>query len=499
MAKTQSNSQKIGTQGENLIPYWASKHSSSAQKIIEDYGFDFSFQVYESGKFLGKTFVAQCKTVEKGAVKYLRLEKDDLFLHLTSNSPVCLLGVDLENEQVKFLFLDEALVDRYCESIKADNETLSINFDDLFGDSCFEEECKKHCVVAKRQQLLLYTAKKMMETYAPGVDVTSYMGKNLNVLNVNGLFLADFLRPSFIFNPKPVDKLTNILNPQILSILKQFYPDFNALMISGFSGMQSTFSFGQNSVTVVSYRDKSSVCYRMKSGFVLSCGDAVNGSHQLNFELMDSSYNFISCQEDCNFFDTYSNTSFLIDGKTFIDNLEEEWPYLHAFFSLAKEASFLSKNLHIDFNNFYLKHLNEETIRFIIDFLYAIASGKKVALPFVIDVDVADFDKLTYLAEEAGVLPVEFTFGNKKYLLTCDCVYQKVALKDVVHGVVIANISNPRISETGISKKFAEVPRLLIAADWPPFPINVDPNKGMRVTWSDIKHEGPYLINCEKK
>ena len=247
MTKERSESQRIGSTGENYIPYWASQHSSTAQKMGEDFGFDFAFQVLESNKFLGKTFVAQCKTVEKGEKKYVTLEKDDLFLHLTSNSPVCLLGVDLDNgkvKEVKFLFLDNDLVDRYCDSIKAGHKTLSINFDELHADSNIEIESKIHCSLQKRQQVLLYTVEKMLGIYAPGVDVTSCLNGNMSVLDVKGTFLTDVLKPSFVFNPTSKGQLKNILNPGILEILRKFYPDFKALMISGLLGMRSKFSFG---------------------------------------------------------------------------------------------------------------------------------------------------------------------------------------------------------------------------------------------------------------
>lgn len=44
MTKGRSESQRIGSIGENYIPYWASQHSSTAQKMGEDYGFDLRFR-----------------------------------------------------------------------------------------------------------------------------------------------------------------------------------------------------------------------------------------------------------------------------------------------------------------------------------------------------------------------------------------------------------------------------------------------------------------------
>lgn len=499
MTKERSESQRIGSTGENYILYWASLHSSTAQKMGEDYGFDFAFQVLESNKFLGKTFVAQCKTVEKGDTKYLTLEKDDLFLHLTSNSPVCLLGVDLEDgkvKEVKFLFLDNDLVDRYCESIKANHKTLSINFDELHNDSNIENESRAHCSPQKRQQVLLYTVKKMLEIYAPGVNVASYLKDNMNVLDVKGALLTDILKPSFVFNPTDKNQLKNILNPNILEVLKRYYPDYNALMISGLLGIESKFSFGAIETTAICYKSASSICYRTKTGFVLSAGPEKQGVHNLFFTLEDSPYSLSSCKEDCSFFESYNKSILHINNSPFIKDIPQKWPMLDGFFNLAKETVFLMKGGWLNFDNFYLKELNNDSSRFLIHFLYIIYSGEKMVLPFVIGVNPDEYDKLTYSEKTNGVLPIEFSFNHKKYLLSCDCEYQRVIFNTNVHGAVIENICNPKIKEIGISELFAESPHMLIASDWPPLPIDIDPASGAKVTfrYNDEKRN-QYLMS----
>ena len=499
MTKERSESQRIGSIGENYIPYWASQHSSTAQKMGEDYGFDFAFQVLESNKFLGKTFVAQCKAVEKGERKYLTLEKDDLFLHLTSNSPVCLLGVDLEDgkvKEVKFLFLDNDLVDRYCKSIKADHKTLSINFDELHNDSSIENESKIHCSPQKRQQVLLYTVKKMLEIYAPGVDVTSYFKDNMNVLGVKGTLLTDILKPSFVFNPTDKNQLKNILNPDILEVLKKYYPNYNALMISGLLGFECKFSFDAIETVAICYKSASSLCYRTKAGFVLSAGPEKEGLHNMIFTLEDSPYSLPSCDEDCSFFESYNNSTLRIDGSPFVDNIPQKWPMLDIFFNLAKETVFLMKGKWLNFDNFYLKELNNDSSRFLIHFLYTIYSGKEMVMPFAIGVNPNDYDKLIYTEKTRGVLPIEFSFDHKKYLLSCDCEYRKVIFNTEIHGAVIENVCNPKIKEIGISEFFAESPRMLIASTWPPLPIDIDPASGAKITFRyDDEKRNQYLMS----
>jgi hypothetical protein len=47
MPKVKSKSQRIGEAGEGLVRFWAPIHMHSANKIENDFGFDFTFQQFK--------------------------------------------------------------------------------------------------------------------------------------------------------------------------------------------------------------------------------------------------------------------------------------------------------------------------------------------------------------------------------------------------------------------------------------------------------------------
>ena len=111
MSKVKSKSQKIGEAGEGLVKFWAPINMHSANKIENDFGFDFTFQQFkkhgEQEIAIGAFFLAQCKsTTSENNYQYVTLDENDILLHLYSNMPVCLLGVDIDNKTVRHLFLD---------------------------------------------------------------------------------------------------------------------------------------------------------------------------------------------------------------------------------------------------------------------------------------------------------------------------------------------------------------------------------------------------------
>ena len=108
MAKKRSLYQRIGETGEALVKLWASRNNLSANKIENDFEFDFVVQHFKAhGRnqiASGIFFLAQYKASEQKNAKYLKITRDYAFLYLSSSMPFHILSVNNDTERILFRF-----------------------------------------------------------------------------------------------------------------------------------------------------------------------------------------------------------------------------------------------------------------------------------------------------------------------------------------------------------------------------------------------------------
>lgn len=493
MSKINCKAQEIGDLGESLIPTWALKHNTKASKYTYDLGFDFSFQVLEKNEFNGKVFVAQCKAVEQ-TTKYVKLDVDDLSLHLISNMPVCLLGVDTVTETIKYRFVDNELIDKYCDAIMATQKSLSIPFSELHEDATFYTDCLKYCKPALTESKRIHTIDKLISTFAPGTVVKSETdSEGVVSLKMITSAVTNIIQPNSIFGKQKLSP-EYILNEDIREILKTYYPDYNCLKISGRVCSKSKFSFGDKEVQTVCYPYKDHLHYKMKSGFTLVVSKCEHGCHHFSFNLEDSKHPLLTCIEDCDFISSYNEKSlFSIEDCTFIKNIHDEYAELGICFELASDAIALAKNTSIDFSKFFLSDLNNDDCCFTIHFLSLLKLGKITEFPFVQDVQDDDLPALRYGCDTEGTLPIVFTLNGKRYLVECKCNFQKVILKDRICGLVIKNLVWKGVRFEKENEIEFEEPKLCITKQLPAIPANLS-IKGRSLAWNTIVKESQYLL-----
>lgn len=493
MSKTNCKAQEIGDLGESLIPTWALKHSAKASKYTYDLGFDFSFQVLEENKFNGKIFVAQCKAVEQ-TTKYVKLDVDDLSLHLLSNMPVCLLGVDTVTETIKYRFVDNELIDKYCDAIMATQKSLSIPFSELYEDASFYTDCLKYCKPALTESKRIHTIDKLISTFAPGTVVKSETDSDGFVsLKMITPAVTNIIQPNSIFGKQKLSP-ENILNEDIREILKTYYPDYNCLKISGRVCSESKFSFGNKEVQTVCYPYRDHLHYKMKSGFTLIVSKCERGFHHFSFDLEDSKHPLLTCIEDCDFISSYNEKSlFSIEDCIYIKNIHDEYAELGGCFELAADAIALAQNTCIDFSNFFLSDLNNNDCCFTIRFLSLLKAGKITAFPFVQDVRDDDLPALEYDRDTEGTLPIIFTLNGNRYIVECGCEFQKVFLKGRICGLFIKNLVWKREFFEKKNEIEFEEPKLCITKQLPAIPANLS-IKGRTLAWNAIVEESQYLL-----
>ncbi len=493
MSKTNCKAQKIGDLGEALIIPWALKHNTKASKYTYDVGFDFSFQVLEENEFNGKVFVAQCKAVEQ-STKYVRLDEDDLSLHLLSNVSVCLLGVDTVTETIKYRFVDNELINKYCDAIMAKQKSLSIPFSELHEDTSFYTDCLKYCKPALAESKRIYTIDKLISTFAPGTVVKSETNSDgLVSLKFTTPAVTNIIQPISIFGKQKLSP-EYILNEDIREILKTYYPDYNCLKISGRVCFESKFSFGNKEVQTVCYPYKDHLHYKMKSGFTLIVSKCEQGCHHFSFDLEDSKYPLLTCIEDCDFISSYNEKSlFAIEDCTYIKNVHDEYAELGYCFELAADVIALAQNTSIDFSKFFLSDLNNNDCRFTIRFLSLLKAGKITSFPFVQDVPDDELSVLKYGCETNGILPIVFTINGFRYIVECECKFQKIFIEDRICGLDIKNIvwKGERFEKEN-EIKFEE-PKLCITKQLPAVPANLSIT-GRPLAWNTIEIEPQYLL-----
>jgi hypothetical protein len=505
MAKIRSLAQRIGETGEALVKLWASKNNLSASKIENDFGFDFVIQHFNAhGKnqiASGIFFLAQCKASEQKDSKYIKITRNDALLYLSSSMPFCILSVDNNKEKVLFKFNDHDLVDKLIKFIHdTSNDSLNIDIKSFQDKDKLEDEIINKANGAIANDLKFYIVEKLIKRHAPETKIRTIHSENKKYLFLNPKWITSIINPDSIFsNTEVVDY---IINFNVVKILQEYLPSFDAISISGEFGTSNTISAdkGKKNTIAISYPIDGNVAYRIKSGFVFNAGPCIEKDgqhiHECCFELKKSDFCLVDCHNDCETMaEMYNKNSLSINGHCFISNLKS-WKQMENLFWLCGSIYKAQKTGLFDFSYIYISDLNNDELSktlIVISGLINSKNGRSVFPGFTFET-VTDLDEIIK-EEEKGFVPLVFSVKGKKYLAYLESKFSWLINKitKTIIGFELGEIIKIKITELNWDVRAIPTPELWLVKEWPAIPIT-----GKQIKIRFDYEERPYSITNEQ-
>jgi len=482
MPKVKSKSQKIGEAGEGLVKYWAPMNMHSANKIENDFGFDFTFQQFkihgEQQIATGSFFLVQCKsTTSEDEHQYITLEESDILLHLYSNMPVCLLGVDIDNKTVRHVFLKHKLVDKYLKFLGKKNKTLNLNFKtELEDESAFIYNSKRFTQPGFSASLRNYIINSLIQIYAPDSNLLVLTDERRTQLILKSSYLTNVVNPMYLFNPQIRLNKEDVFNTDVLEILKQYYPDFDSIHLIGAIGTNSKISFGGKETNTITYPQSGLVVYRMKCGLAFQFGPCEKDSkgrhiHPSTFIVSTSPFPLFDCKSDIDLFSTYQASSpLLLNGHLMIPKISD-WDVLDWLLYAIKEIIDAYQISSEWFQKLHLSDLNSpENYYSYLLISMLVKKDRKLFPEFCIDPD-AELDSLK-LINENGNVPIAFKVNGRPKIANVKCCYTYVLNEnEVVVGIGIGKAMDFKILDLDWPADRIKNPEIWAFKNWPAIPM----------------------------
>ncbi|MCG3178589.1 MAG: hypothetical protein BIFFINMI_00917 [Phycisphaerae bacterium] len=113
--KRRAKGQQIGAVGEGIFAAWAPDHGLAAVKAGDDYGIDFFCTVFRrlgapTEEATGAVLAVQVRSTSVQHKGRIRLDRIDAEAALRVDSPFAVVGIDTVTREVRFRFMDEALI-----------------------------------------------------------------------------------------------------------------------------------------------------------------------------------------------------------------------------------------------------------------------------------------------------------------------------------------------------------------------------------------------------
>jgi len=495
-SKKRSLSQRIGESGEAYIKYWATKNSFSASKFENDYGYDFTFMGFNKIKeheiVNGINFLAQCKTTESDGSKYVKIDRSDAGLYLSSSTPFCILAVELNTETVAFRFGDKELVDKLVGFINSANDTLCLSIKSEFtvGPN-FSAESKKYAHHNYYSRLKTYIAQKLLEAKAPGIKLSVFNDEGGTDLFVESEWITNVLNPKTIFNH---DKKSEIfINSEVAQIFSDYYPGFRSLLIAGSVGLDSKIS-GSVSGSVapsISYPHDSNICFRTKSGFTFVAApcEEIEGQHvhKVSFVVEDAILPIIYCKEDLNAF-----TDILVNDELFINDHSfckvSEFESLQCFFQSFCDVNILNEAGIHECAKVHASDLKDDHLYITVSLIARLMEHKNIVKDFVIHGNEA-FDR----SKATGVLPIIFQIKSQKYVAKATASFDLFTYDGYIVGLGGVEIKNIKIEAFKYESRNIDLPELWLHTDFPVVPLGI---AGSKIKTTSVG-ELPYEIDID--
>lgn len=483
--KKRSLAQRIGETGEALVRLWASRNFLSANKLGNDYGFDFTLQHFKPHGshqiHTGLWFLAQCKATEKENPNYVKIERSDAYLYLSASVQFCLLSVNNKSDVVKFRFIDQELVDKLINFIHSNNETINLNIDNWFYETDqLQDHIKSYANSFATQKLKIYTAKKLLSKFSPDITVKTITTDEDAIVHLDSKWLTTVINPDLLFD-KETKSTDDIIDFNVVEILNKYLPSFNVVSISGSIGNGHVLSGfnSKNKTMCISYPHKGDVSYRTKSGFVLTAGPCIkeNGQHihKMKFEVKPSPYCLSECRDDCLAFEEmFEQKQLAIDNHVLIPDLGT-WKKLEAFLFIAKEVSNAISTGIFEFPGLQACDIDNQEISITIGIITTIINKKTLSPWFpgflfnCTKTPIEDLEEIT----GTGRVPLAFSIKQNKYISWLASSYSWLFDKNQnqIIGFKLNQISSVEINKLEWEEREILLPELWLESSWPGIPL----------------------------
>lgn len=211
--KLRSRSQRIGELGENLFRAWAVERSLSPTKPEFDYGIDFFCSVFRQATgraeaLTGTVLSVQVRSTETEGTHRVVLDRADAETALRIDGPYALVGVDTASKEVRFRFMDEAMVAELHEFLQNDHDSHSWTFASMdAGDDRFAELLASARRLAFQQRLRWVRAKLNVAAVVPGSRLSFAQDENRGVVLVKTPVITE----AFAVSPAQQDEAARIV------------------------------------------------------------------------------------------------------------------------------------------------------------------------------------------------------------------------------------------------------------------------------------------------
>ncbi len=502
--KKRALAQRIGETGEALVRLWASKNCLSANKMDNDYGFDFILQHFkpygQNQIHTGIWFLAQCKAIEQENPKYVKLEKSDAYLYLSASVQCCLLSVNNKDEKIKFRFVDQELIDKLITFVNSSNESLNLNIEKYFfqNEQLLQDYIKSHANSSEIQKLKIYIAKQLLSKLAPNLSLATTITDEDYSIHLKSNWLTNVINPDLLFSNES-KSADYVIDFNVIEILRKYLPSFNVVSISGSISTGSVLS-GYNSQNVtkcVSYPHKGNVSFRTKIGFVLTAGPCIkeNGQHihKVKYEIKPAPYSFAECREDCLAFEEmFEQKKLAIDNHLLIPDLGT-WKEMESFFFISKEISNAINSKIFEFPGLQACDIENYDVSVTIGIITSLINRKTLSpwFPgFLFNCTETPINELEEIPC-TGSIPLVFSLKRKNYIVWLSSSYSWLLDKSInqIIGFKINQITKIDVNELEWNDREIPTPELWIESFWPAIPLDI---KNTEV--KHINEDRPYSI-----
>lgn len=326
----------------------------------------------------------------------------------------------------------------------------------------------------------IYTTEKLLNKFSPEIKVKTITTDEDTIIHLDSRWITTVINPDLLFDKK-TKSTEDIIDFNVIGILKKYIPSFNVVSITGSIGRGHTLSSfnAKYKTECISYPHKGDISYRTKSGFVLTASPCIkeNGKHvhKMKFEVKPSPYSLSECRDDClTFKEIFEQKQLAIDNHILIPDLHT-WEGLEKFLFIIKEISTALNTGIFDFSDLQACDIQNQKISITIGIITTIIN-EKTLLPwfpgFLFNCTKTPMDELAEITG-SGRVPLAFSIKHNRYIAWLTSSYSWLFDEnlDQIIGFKLNQISSVEINKLDWNEREIPVPELWIESSWPGIPL----------------------------
>ncbi|SCK54657.1 protein of unknown function [Variovorax sp. HW608] len=184
-AKRRALAQKIGRRGELIFEQWATIGGFSASKLQDDYGVDYVCQQMlptskGSEEVTGLSVLVQVRAtaIEKsGKPPRIGFSREDVETAMRQAGVFCVAAVHMPTSEVRFRWLDIALLEQWASFLKSERDSISMRLDSMSeGADRFSRELVQASRPSQRAKFMKARTQLRLEEVIPGAVLHTNSG-----------------------------------------------------------------------------------------------------------------------------------------------------------------------------------------------------------------------------------------------------------------------------------------------------------------------------------